>query len=103
MIEDLLTEIAERGWYLYSAYSHPFDRPSAFAWECTIRNAAASLVAFGQGPDLSIALSMALDNIERAEPGVLPTFTVSEAPKIDLASVLANLRPASEPIARRKL
>jgi hypothetical protein len=102
MIEDLLAEITDRDWYLYSAYSHPYDRPSAFTWECTLRNAEASLVAFGQGPSLDVALSQALDNIDRAQPGVLPTFTVSEAPKADVASILAILLPQAT-ITRRKL
>lgn len=99
MIEDLLTEITERGWYLYSAYSH-IDRPIAFSWECTLRNAEASLVAFGQGETFAIALAFALDNIERAEPGKLPTFVSYDEPKVDLSAILSKLQPA-EPIKRR--
>jgi len=117
MIEDLLTEITERGWYLYSAYSNPYDRPSAYRWECTLRNAAASLVSFGQGPDLSIALSQALDGIDHAAPGKLPTFTVYKGKRMpdegdlsaeldssaELDKIIAKFKPTFEPIARRKL
>lgn len=99
MIEDLLSELTDRGWYLYSLYSH-IDRSPAFAWECTIRCPSnPPLIAFGQGPSAYDAIALAIDNIERAEPHKLPTFTVTKESSI--ADIVTRLTKPAEPIKRR--
>lgn len=99
-IESLLSEITECGWYLYNLRDCNDSR--LYAWECTIRNAQAKLVAYGQGPTCELALSMAIDGIDRAEPGILPTFTIHKsAPANSLAEILARVKPAVQ-IERRK-
>lgn len=95
MLEDLLSELTDRGWYLYSLYNLPLDRPAAFQWECTIRcPGEAPLVAYGQGESAYLAISNAIDGIERAAPHVLPTFTVTEESRASIADIIAKLQPA---------
>lgn len=102
-IESALAEITSRDWYVYTLRECVGDRPSMFRWECTLRDAVSKLVAFGQGPTCEDALSMAIDGIDRAEPGVLPTFTIHKsAPANSLAEILSRVKPAVR-IERRKL
>jgi hypothetical protein len=101
MIEDLLSEITERGWHVYTLRDCADSR--LFRWECTLRNPLARLVTYGQGHTCELALSQALDGIDRAEPFVLPTFTVHKtAPAVDLREILARCAPVVQ-IERRKL
>lgn len=101
-IEDLLSELSDRGWYLYSMYNHPFDRPGPYQWETSIRKPGPPpLLAVGQGASLYDALSMAIDNIDRAEPYQMPTFTVTKEPV--LSDILSKLTTPAEPFKRRAL
>lgn len=102
MLEDLLTELADRGWYLYSLYNLPLDRPLPFQWECTIRYPGeAPLVSYGQGPSAYDAIANAIDGIERAQPHQLPTFTVTEESRVSIADIITKLSQPAEPIKRR--
>ena len=100
-IENLLTEITERGWYVYSMYNHPFDRPGPYQWETTIRHEAGqnSLAANGQGATMFDALSQAIGNIDRASPHKMPTFVTIEEPAF--ADVIAKLIPPAPTFKRR--
>ena len=102
MIEDLLSELSDRGWYLYSMYNHPFDRPGPYQWETTIRfPGPPPIVAVGQGASLFDALSMAINNIERAQPYVAPTFVTFTQPA--LSDIISKLTQPAEPLKRRAL
>jgi hypothetical protein len=100
MIESLLVEITERGWHVYSLRDCADSR--LFPWEVTLRCPALSLVAYGQGTTLALALSMAIDGIDRAEPHTLPTFTYGIEPRVDLRSIMNRIQPAVK-INRRSL
>jgi hypothetical protein len=100
-IESLLSEITDRGWHLYTCRDCADSR--LFPWEVTLRCPALSLVAYGQGQSMELALSQAIDGIDRAEPHVLPTFTIHTAPPaVNLREILARLQPVVK-IERRKL
>ena len=88
MIEGLLTEASERGWYLYSLR----DRADSLRdpWEAMLRHPAA-LASYGQGATAELALSAALDGIERAQPHSLPTYATADLPKIDLDRILRKV------------
>lgn len=102
-IEDLLEDVSDRGWYLYSMYHHPLDRPIAYQWELTLRcPGPPALCAHGQGASLSEALIQAINNIERASPFVMPTFVATN--ETPLATVMSKLmKPAqpAQPIQRK--
>jgi hypothetical protein len=101
MIENLLSEISDRGWHVYSLRDCADSR--LFPWEVTIRCPALSLVAYGQGTTLALALSMAIDGIDRAEPHTLPTFTIHAAPPaVNLREIMNRIQPAVK-INRRSL
>lgn len=101
MIESLLAEISERGWYLY--HLRDCNDSRLFRWECTIRNAPLALVAYGQGITCELALSMAIDGIDRAEPHMLPIFTVHKTPPaVNLREILDRIQPAVK-INRRSI
>ena len=101
MIEDLLTEIRDRGWHVYTCRDCADSR--LFPWEVTLRCPALSLVAYGQGTSMELALSQAIDGIDRAEPGVLPTFTVYKTPPaVNLREILDRIQPTVK-INRRSL
>jgi hypothetical protein len=92
MIEDLLSEISDSGWHVYSLRDCADSR--LFPWEVTLRCPALSLVAYGQGTSLELALSMAIDGIDRAEPHVLPTFTIHKTPPaVNLREIMARIQP----------
>jgi hypothetical protein len=100
-IESLLTEISDRGWHVYSCRDCADSR--LFPWEVTLRCPALSLVAYGQGECLELALSQAIDGIDRAEPHVLPTFTIHKTPPaVNLREILARIQPIT-PINRRNI
>ena len=69
MIEDLLTEISERGWYIYSLRDCGDSRQSP--WECSLRHRSC-LITYGQGSTAELDISSALDAIERATPHKIP-------------------------------
>lgn len=100
----LITEIYDRGWYLYSLHDSPDGRHDH--WTCSIRLEAgpASLISYGQGPTPHIALTMAYDQIPGAVPHFLPQpaiFTPAEpAPALDLTSILSKLLPHTKPDRR---
>lgn len=101
-IEDLLSELSDRGWYLYSMYHHPHDRPGPYQWETSIRKPGPPpLLAVGQGATMYDALSMAISNIDRAEPYQMPTFAVTKEPAI--TEILSKLAAPAEPLRRRPL
>lgn len=93
-IETLLTEIADRGWYLYSLRNTGDTRQNS--WECYVRDAPTCTVGYGQGSTAYLAISAAIEALESAaEPHTLPTYTlhnghVSEPSEI-LSSALRNL------------
>jgi hypothetical protein len=100
-IESLLNEITERGWHVYTCRDCADSR--LFPWEVTLRCSALSLVAYGQGECLELALSMAIDGIDRAEPHTLPTFTVYKSPPaVNLREIMNRLQPVT-PINRRSI
>jgi hypothetical protein len=101
MIESLLSEITERGWHVYTCRDCADSRP--YPWEVTLRCPAQSLVAYGQGQSMELALSMAIDGIDRAEPHILPIFTIHKSPPaVNLREILARIQPAVK-INRRSL
>ncbi len=92
-VDSLLAEINDMGWYLFSAYNLPLDRPLTYQWEVTLRHPD-SLVAYGQGSTFAEALSLAIENTERAAPYVAPTITWREPePKQSLADLLRDRIP----------
>lgn len=101
MIESLLSEISDRGWHVYTLRDCADSR--AFPWECTLRCPALSLVAYGQGITCELALSMAIDGIDRAEPHMLPIFTIHKTPPaVNLREILDRIQPAVK-INRRSI
>jgi hypothetical protein len=52
---------------------------------------------------MELALSMAIDGIDRAEPHILPTFTIHKTPPAaNLREILSRIQPAVK-INRRSL
>lgn len=105
-LDQLISEIYDRGWYLYSLHDSPDGRHDH--WTCAIRLEAGpdSLISYGQGPIPAIALSMAYDQIPGAVPHSLPKPTTFEPavpepkPTTDLSSILSRLLPHSKPDRR---
>jgi hypothetical protein len=94
-IETLLSDLPP-DWYLYSLRFCPGDRPPAFRWEATLRNATVPLVTYGQGDSAALALALAADRIDYAEVGVCPTvsYTVTSPSRPSLSDLLAHRSPA---------
>jgi len=107
-IESLLTEISERGWFVYSARECDHDRTlSGDQWQVTLTKPDAftgyNYVSYGQATTLALALASALDNIESAERKIKesPTYVLNKTPSVDLSSILTKLSKPLEPIKRR--
>ncbi len=103
-IDLLLTEIYDRGWYLYALHDSPDGRFDH--WTCALRFEAgpASLISYGQGPTPAIALTMAYDQIPGAVTHQLPkpaTITLPEpAAKFDVSVIISKLLPHTKPDRR---
>ena len=88
-IEDLLSEIADRGWYLYSLRNTGDKRSNP--WECYIRDAAAETIGYGQGPSAYLAISAAIERHEiAAEKHALPTVTLHNGHNAEPSSILSD-------------
>jgi len=105
-LSDLILEANSRGWLL----NNLFQRHDT-SWQCNLRTATHH-TAFGQGSTADLALSRAMDAIESATESSISDATVSfqhlpapnSQPASDiLAGILANLRPATPAVFRRKL
>jgi hypothetical protein len=89
MIEDLLSEASARGWYLYSLRDRADGHRNP--WEATLRHPSC-LASYGQGATAELALSAALDGIERAQPHELPKVGIADVPdQAVLAKILRKL------------
>jgi hypothetical protein len=106
-LDQLLSEIYDRGWHLYSLHDSHDGRHDH--WTCSIRLEAgpASLISYGQGPTPYIALSMAYDQIPGAVPHQLPKPATFEPAldrpahePADLSSILSKLLPKLKPDRR---
>ena len=97
MIEDLFIEISERGWYVYSLRDCGDSRQSP--WECSLRHRSC-LIAYGQGPSADLAISSALDAIERATPHDIPAPQISREPAFSLTEYLRKKRNQPDFIRR---
>jgi hypothetical protein len=99
---DLLIEIRERGWLV----SNLFQLDSG-VWQANLRTATHH-TDFGRGSTPELALSLAIDAIERAEltarsDAIIVNNDLLAAPSADLASLLANLRKPKLPTVTRRL
>src|SRR5690348_13771925 len=109
MIDDLLAELAGRGYSL--AYLRQGYATSAFAWEASIVRALSQprtdgylyAVGHGSGPSALDALNTALDALEHDATLLEPRTCVNygqdlpPTPKITLADVLHLHKPAVNP------
>lgn len=94
-IETLLSDLPP-DWYLYSLRECIGDRPAAFRWEATLRNATVPLVTYGQGDSPGLALALAVDRIDYAEVGIAPTISYNvekPANRPSLADLLRSRAP----------
>lgn len=107
-LDTILTEIYDRGWYLYTLRDDPDGRHDH--WSCSIRLEAgpASLISYGQGPTPHIALTMAYDQIPGAVPHQPPKPATSTAiipepaaPKVDLSEIISRLTKKPTNFVRR--
>lgn len=79
-LEDLLSEITDRGWYVYQLCASPTG-----AWRAYLRDPLPPSITYGEGDSPFNALDAAL----AAAPTVdLSTPTYSIAPKFDLDAIL---------------
>src|SRR5215469_6967979 len=72
-LSDLLDEVQDRGWHV-AAIHEDADRHRADRWIVRLRLAdpcEAHLIAYGQGPSLEVALTLAIDNMDTAAPEVV--------------------------------
>lgn len=95
-LEDLLSEISSRGWYVYTCGENP-PSPSHMHWECSLRCANPPLIAHGYGATLAEALSRAIDGMDSAEVYALREVKVftgylgNEPAKADLSGIISKL------------
>lgn len=96
MLETLLDEIAERGWLLSNLFQ--LDNGT---WQANLRTPTHH-TDWGRGPTPSIALSLAIDAIESAEPTCAHETVVTTGTP-NLFALLANLRKPAQTCFRGKL
>ena len=95
MIEHLIAEAHELGWYIYQAHES-----TDYGWRVYIRHPDC-LISYGQGPNLAVALEMALAAIPNALSHALPKISSTIAAPTSLASIVASLRAPTVPMKRR--
>jgi hypothetical protein len=92
-LETILAEIWDRGWLVSNLF-----QLSDGTWQANLRNAS-SHTEFARADSPDLALALAIDALERAEPFPPPAAIVSyDAPKVSLESIITKFRPA---ISRR--
>ncbi len=85
------------GWYIYSLRERPPSSPYPPAhWEVSLRHESC-LIAYGQGPTLEAALTMAISKIPDAEPHNPSPATLSPT----YSNILSRLGLASTSIPRK--
>ena len=103
-MNELLAEIADRGFLVNNLFQLDTGE-----WQCNLRSPDHMFTNWSRGPTPIIALSLALDAIATAfesQPAsvvceVLPTEFRTQ--RVNLTSLLANLRPKSAPIFTQRL
>lgn len=93
MLEDLLSELSDRGWLV----SNLFQRPDG-TWQANLRTATHH-TDFGLGLTAFDALAAAMDRIETAELTPIHPILSSVESRKSIADLIAKLQP-SEPIRR---
>jgi hypothetical protein len=97
-LENLLIEIAERGWFVNNLF-----QISDGSWQANLRTLDDRFTDFGRGDTPAEALSLAIDLIETAQVHAARN-TISytlEGPRQSLTNLLKL--PITEPIKRRAL
>ena len=96
-LEDLLADISSRGWLV----NNLFQRDNG-TWQANLRTSTHA-TGYGYANSPALALSLAIDQIESAEPLIdqpPSQWSIGEAPKDD---ILANLRSKFLPRVNRRV
>ena len=102
-LTNLLDEISERGWLVNNLFQ--LDNGT---WQANLRTSTHH-TAWGRGPTPVLALSIAMDGIEAAEPSTIhevesaQSITFGPETSAALAQILANLRPSRPPLFTQRL